>query len=51
MEYFEMKPGELELHSVGTGEPLPVVFFFFLLLFLTGVTSTNAKINHENYKN
>lgn len=45
MEYFERHPVELELPSVGIGEPLQVGFF------KTGVKSTNAKIIQGNYKN
>lgn len=45
MEYFERQLVELELSSVGIGEPLQVGFF------KTGVKSTNAKIIQENYKN
>lgn len=46
MEYFERQHVGLELHSVGTGEPLQVVF-----KKKTGVMSTNAEIIQENYKN
>lgn len=45
MEYFERQLVELELHSVGIGEPLQIYFFK-----KTGVTSTNAEIIQENYK-
>lgn len=49
MEYFEKWHEELELHSVGLGEPLQVVFKKNKKT--TGVTSTNAEIIQENYKN